>query len=142
MVSVAEPALNNAGDAALLTVFPRSSPQAEETAGLVGQLRDETIPGAVEGTRTEALVGGYTARLVDEADRISARLPIFALAVVGLSLLLLAMTFRSFKVAVLSALFNAACFADSVTKYLLNASYSGESSSPLALSSSSRALVS
>jgi uncharacterized membrane protein YdfJ with MMPL/SSD domain len=47
-------------------VFPRSSPQAEETA----------------------------------------RLPIFALAVVGLSLLLLAITFRSIKVAALSAVFN------------------------------------
>jgi putative drug exporter of the RND superfamily len=106
VASVAEPTLNEQRDAALLTVFPRSSPQAEETARLVEQLREETIPRAVEGTRTDALVGGYTARLVDEADRISARLPIFALAVVGLSLLLLAMTFRSIKVAALSAVFN------------------------------------
>jgi RND superfamily putative drug exporter len=94
------------GDAALLTVFPRSSPQAAETARLVEQLRDETLPRAVEGTETSALVGGCTARLVDEADRIRARLPIIALAVVGLSLLLLAITFRSIKVAALSAVFN------------------------------------
>ena len=106
VASVARPALNERGDAALLTVFPRSSPQSAATARLVERLRDETIPRAVAGTETDALVGGYTARLVDEADRISARLPIFALAVVGLSLLLLAMTFRSFTVAALSAVFN------------------------------------
>ena len=106
VASVTEPALNRRGDAALLTVFPRSSPQAEETADLVARLRDDTLPRAVAGTETDALVGGYTARLVDEADRIGARLPVFALAVVGLSLLLLAMTFRSLKVAVLSAVLN------------------------------------
>jgi RND superfamily putative drug exporter len=106
VASVGEPALNEQRDAALLTVFPRSSPQDEETSRLVEQLRDQTIPGAVQGTQAKALVGGYTARLVDEADRISARLPIFALAVVGLSLVLLALTFRSLKVAALSAVFN------------------------------------
>jgi putative drug exporter of the RND superfamily len=106
VASVGRPTLNEQRDTALLTVFPRTSPQADETAQLVERLRDQTIPGAVEGTQSEALVGGYTARLVDEADRISARLPIFALAVVGLSLLLLALTFRSLKVAALSAVFN------------------------------------
>ena len=106
VASVGEPAINEARDAALLTVYPRSSPQDDATAQLVEQLRDETIPRAVEGTQASALVGGYTARLVDEADRISARLPVFALTVVGLSLLLLALTFRSLKVAALSAVFN------------------------------------
>jgi RND superfamily putative drug exporter len=43
---------------------------------------------------------------VDEAKKISGRLPVFALVVVGLSLLALALTFRSVKIAVLSALFN------------------------------------
>lgn len=106
VASVTPPALDRQRDAALLTVFPRSSPQDSRTADLVHRLRDTTIPTAVDGTRVEALVGGYNARLVDEAQRISDRLPLFALVVVGLSLLLLALTFRSFKVAVLSAVLN------------------------------------
>ena len=101
-----KPVLDARGDAALLTVFPRSSPQDDATAALVRDLRDRTIPAALEGTGARAYVGGYTARLVDEADRISERLPVFALVVVGLSLLLLAVTFRSLKIAVLSAVFN------------------------------------
>ncbi len=106
VASVAPPVLNEAGDTALVTVFPASSPQDSATADLVRALRDDAIPAALEGTQAQALVGGYNARLVDEAQRISDRLPIFALVVVGLSLLLLTVTFRSLKVAVLSAVLN------------------------------------
>lgn len=106
VVSVGEPVLNRDGDAALVTVYPRSSPQDDQTADLVKRLRDDTIPAALQGSSATAYVGGYTARIVDEAQRISDRLPVFSLVVVGLSLLLLALTFRSLKVAVLSAVFN------------------------------------
>jgi RND superfamily putative drug exporter len=106
VASVSAATTNEQGDSALLTVFPESAPQEQDTAQLVSHLREETIPSALQGTGTDALVGGYTARLVDEADKISARLPIFALTVVGLSLLMLAATFRSLKLAVLSAAFN------------------------------------
>jgi putative drug exporter of the RND superfamily len=106
VASVSEPTANERGDAALLTVFPDSAPQEQETAQLVSDLREQTIPSALQGSGTDALVGGYTARLVDEADKISARLPVFALTVVGLSLLMLVATFRSVKLAVLSAVFN------------------------------------
>jgi len=107
IASVGAPALDRAGDAALVTVFPSTSPQDDRTADLVRHLRDETIPRALDGhDGARALVGGYTARLVDEAQRIADRLPLFALVVVGLSLVLLAATFRSLKIAVLSALFN------------------------------------
>ncbi|WP_320671913.1 MMPL family transporter [Patulibacter defluvii] len=106
VASVTPPTLNGDRDAALLTVFPRSSPQDSRTADLVHDLRDETIPLALQGTDGRALVGGYNARLVDEAQRISDRLPLFAVVVVGLSLLLLAITFRSLKVAILSAVLN------------------------------------
>lgn len=106
VASVPEPAFDPDGDAALLTVFPRTSPQDDRTNDLVRDLREQTIPAALRGSETTALVGGYTARLVDEAQRISERLPTFALVVVGLSLLMLAVTFRSLKVAILSAVFN------------------------------------
>ncbi|MBB4662368.1 MMPL family transporter [Conexibacter arvalis] len=107
VASAGEPVLDEAGDAALITVFPTTSPQDSRTSDLVRELRDETIPAALDGDAgTQALVGGYTARLVDEAGRIADRLPLFALVVVGLSLVLLAVTFRSLKIAVLSAVFN------------------------------------
>lgn len=111
VASATPPVLNDKGDTALVTVFPKSSPQDSATADLVRSLRDTTIPSALEGTDARALVGGYNARLVDEAQRISDRLPIFALVVVGLSLLLLTVTFRSLKVAVLSAALNLVAIA-------------------------------
>lgn len=111
VASVTPPTLNAQRDAALITVFPTSSPQDPATADLVHDLRDDTIPGALDVTQVQALVGGYNARLVDEAQRISDRLPIFALVVVGLSLLLLTVTFRSLKVAVLSAVLNLVAIA-------------------------------
>lgn len=111
VASATPPVLNEQGDTALVTVFPKSSPQDSATADLVRSLRDTTIPSALEGTDARALVGGYNARLVDEAQRISDRLPIFALVVVGLSLLLLTVTFRSLKVAVLSAVLNLVAIA-------------------------------
>lgn len=106
VASVAPPSFNRARDAAVIVAYPRSAPQAGATADLVRRLRDDVIPPALEGAEGRALVGGYTARLVDEAQRIRQRIPLFALVVVGLSLIALALTFRSLKVAVLSAVFN------------------------------------
>jgi RND superfamily putative drug exporter len=111
VASATPPVVDERGDTALVTVFPTSSPQDAATADLVRSLRDTTIPAALEDTDARALVGGYNARLVDEAQRISDRLPIFALVVVGLSLLLLTATFRSLKVAVLSAVLNLVAIA-------------------------------
>lgn len=111
VASATPPTLNAERDTALVTVFPKSSPQDSATADLVRGLRDDTIPAALDGTDAQALVGGYNARLVDEAQRISDRLPLFALVVVGLSLLLLTVTFRSLKVAVLSAVLNLVAIA-------------------------------
>ena len=108
---MAAPARNEAGDAAVLTVTPRHGPQDDATRALVDRLRDRTIPAAVAGTGTEAYVGGRTARFGDEAEKIAARIPLFAAAVVGLSLLLLLVTFRSWRIALVSAVFNLASIA-------------------------------
>ena len=58
-----------------------------------------------------AYVGGRTARFGDEAEKIASRIPLFAAAVIGLSLLLLLAAFRSWRISVLSALFNLASIA-------------------------------
>ena len=106
VADVAAPVVNRAGDTAVITVTPQHGPQDDATRTLVDRLRAETIPTALQGTGARAYVGGRTARFGDEAEKIASRIPLFAAAVVGLSLLLLLVTFRSWRVSLLSALFN------------------------------------
>src|SRR3954451_20394470 len=95
---VSEPTIAPHGDAATLTVIPRTSPQDPRTSALVSRLRAE-LPSNVH-------VGGATATLDDLADRIADRLPLFIALVVGLSVLLLMAVFRSLWVPLVSAAFN------------------------------------
>ena len=111
VAAVAKPVLNPAGDTAVITVTPKHGPQDENTRALVDRLRAQTIPAALSGTDATAYVGGRTARFGDEADRIASRIPLFAAAVVGLSLLLLLAAFRSWRISLLSAVFNLASIA-------------------------------
>jgi putative drug exporter of the RND superfamily len=103
-VSPAE--LSPAGDAAVLNVIPKSSPQDERTTELVDRLRDKVLPAATRGSQVDVYVGGATATLQDLADKIASRLPIFIGMVVGLSVLLLMAVFRSLWVPLVSAAFN------------------------------------
>ena len=107
VASVAKPVRNEAGDAAVITVTPKHGPQDERTRALVDRLRADVIP----PTGETAYVGGRTARFGDEADRIASRIPVFAAAVVGLSLLLLLIAFRSWRISLMSAVFNLASIA-------------------------------
>jgi putative drug exporter of the RND superfamily len=102
VAAVSEPVINEAGDAAIVTVIPKTAPQDEATSQLVAHLREEVIPDS--GAR--AYVGGATATFEDMAGRVSERLPVFIGAVVGLSLLLLMAAFRSVLVPLVSAAFN------------------------------------
>jgi RND superfamily putative drug exporter len=111
IVDVAAPTFNEARDTAVITITPRHGPQDENTRELVDRLRQQTIPAALRDSDATAYVGGRTARYGDEADRIASRIPVFAAAVVGLSLLLLLAAFRSWRISVLSAVFNLASIA-------------------------------
>ena len=102
VAAVSEPVVNEAGDAATLTVIPKTAPQDEATSQLVSHLREQVIPDS--GAR--AYVGGATATFDDMAGRVSERLPVFIAVVVGLSLLLLMAAFRSILVPLVSAAFN------------------------------------
>ena len=103
--------LNQARDTAVITVTPKHGPQDERTRALVDRVRATAIPAALSGTGAPAYVGGRTARYGDEAEKIASRIPLFAAAVVGLSLLLLLAAFRSWRISVLSAVFNLASIA-------------------------------
>ncbi|HEX6651765.1 MAG TPA: MMPL family transporter [Thermoleophilaceae bacterium] len=103
---VSRPQPSRRGDAAVLNVIPKSSPQDQATTDLVKRLRDDVLPGATRDSRVNVYVGGATATLQDLADKIAGRLPIFIAMVVGLSVLLLMAVFRSLWVPLVSAAFN------------------------------------
>jgi RND superfamily putative drug exporter len=89
--AVAEPQLSEDGTATLINVVPKGSPVSDETSALVDRTRDETIP----ASGADASVGGSTAQQLDLADLIGQRLPLIIAVVVGLSVLLLLVAFRS-----------------------------------------------
>ncbi|HET8952397.1 MAG TPA: MMPL family transporter [Solirubrobacteraceae bacterium] len=92
---VAKPVVNEAGDAAMITVIPRGSPQDKETTDLVHRLRDDVVPRELRGSGVEAEIGGVTAALEDQSEYITGRMPLFIAGVVGLSFLLLLVAFHS-----------------------------------------------
>ena len=100
------PQMNEAGDAAIFQVFPTTSPQSEETASLVGAIRDDVVPAVTEGSTVDVKVGGLTAAGVDYSEYTAARLPVFIGAVLMLSFLLLMVVFRSLLVPLKAVVMN------------------------------------
>ena len=92
---VAPPRISPSGDAAIVTVIPKNSPQDEKTQDLVNHLRDDVLPDSLRNTGITADVGGVTAALEDQSDFIKGRMPVFIIGVVGLSFLLLLVAFHS-----------------------------------------------
>ncbi len=92
---VAEPQINQSGNAAILAVIPTTSPQDEATKNLVKRLRETVVPEALAGTGVTAEIGGVTAALEDQSEYIVDRMPLFITGVVGLSFLLLLVAFHS-----------------------------------------------
>jgi putative drug exporter of the RND superfamily len=106
VASVAPPVLNDARNAAVVTVVPATGPQDKATEDLVHTLRDDVLPAAVDGTGADASVGGTTASFIDDSEHTSSRLPWFIAGVVALSFLLLMTAFRSLAVPIKAAVMN------------------------------------
>ncbi len=106
--------VNDAGDTAVLTVVPTTSPQDEATTDLVDTLRDTAVPDAVAGTGLSVDVGGTPAANLDITRGVADRLPLFFGGVLLVSFLLLMMVFRSvlvpLKAVVMNLLASAAAF--------------------------------
>lgn len=96
--SVTPPQISKDGKAAIINAVPTTGPSAFTTEDTVDRLRETTIPKALAHSNAEAHVGGVTAGYVDLAESISASLPWLILAVVGLSLFLLLLAFRSIAI--------------------------------------------
>ena len=82
---------------AMFTVIPARGPHDESTAQLVETLRDPANPLT---TQTQATFGvtGLTAVNIDITDRLAAAVPEYLAIIVGLSLLLLLLVFRSIAI--------------------------------------------
>jgi putative drug exporter of the RND superfamily len=102
---VSPPVSNPAGDTHVFQVTPRSGPAEPATEALVHRLRSQTLPGALDSGAT-AYVGGVTATHIDLTDRAADRLAWFIATIIGLSLLLLMMVFRSVWVPLKAAAMN------------------------------------
>jgi putative drug exporter of the RND superfamily len=102
IAAVTPPQLDQAHTAALIDVVPASAPSAATTATLVTSIRDQATA-ISHATGASVAVTGTTAIDVDVSARLSAALLPFAGIVVGLSLLLLMLVFRSLVVPVKAA---------------------------------------
>jgi len=100
--AVSEAQISKDGTAALINVVPEGSPTSDVTKDLVNEVRNSVIP----ASGVEANVGGSTAQQLDLADLIGKRLPLIIAVVVGLSMLLLLIAFRSAIVPLQAAFVN------------------------------------
>jgi putative drug exporter of the RND superfamily len=98
--------LDKSGTTAYLNAIAKSAPADQATANLVNTLRSSVIPSAEKGNNMKAYVGGTTASNVDLASKISNKLPLQILVVIGLSFLLLMLAFRTVVVPLQAAVMN------------------------------------
>ena len=106
VAATSPPIMSPAGNAAVMSVFPTTSPQAPETNDLVHRLRDQVVPETMAGTDTRVLIGGLTAGTIDFSDKIGDRLPWLIGVVLAVSFLLLVAVFRSLVVPLKAVIMN------------------------------------
>jgi len=103
-VSFVSPGIPDAGlDTAIIEVVPVSGPDAAKTKDLVASIRD-LAPSLKAQYGTSIAVTGATAVGIDISNRLSGALLPFGAIVVGLSIILLMMVFRSVLVPIKAAL--------------------------------------
>jgi RND superfamily putative drug exporter len=103
VASVGKPQFNDERTVAIVFVTPESAPQDEATDRLVDRLRNDVVPAATAGGDAVAYVSGQTAAFKDIADQIIERMPYFLLYIIGVTLIVLAMAFRSIVVSATAA---------------------------------------
>jgi RND superfamily putative drug exporter len=106
MATVAPAQVSEDGEMATIFAIPETAPQDKATSDLLERLREDVIPDATAGTPLQVYVGGNTPGFEDFSDKVSSRLPLFIGVVIGLSVLLLIMAFRSLWIPLVSAVFN------------------------------------
>ena len=102
VVAVTRPELSVGGKAALIELIPKSAPSDQATKDLVTTIRNDSAS-LEKATGTSIAVTGTTAVSIDVSSKLGSAMLPFALVVVGLSLILLLLVFRSFVVPVKAA---------------------------------------
>ncbi|TDD72152.1 MMPL family transporter [Actinomadura darangshiensis] len=102
VASVSDPEPGTDGRTAVLNLVPEQGPRTQATQRLVRDIRSHT-PALGAAADAEVLVTGSTPAAIDVSDRLRDSLPPFIAVVVGLSLLLLLLVFRSILVPVKAA---------------------------------------
>lgn len=97
--SVSLSAVSDSADTAVFSVVPDGGPTDESTAQLVRDIRAQSGPLA-ELRGVDLGVTGVTAMGIDTSDRLAEAIPTYIAVVVGLSLLVLLVVFRSIAVPV------------------------------------------
>jgi RND superfamily putative drug exporter len=100
LVFVARPFANKTGDVSIINAYSKFSPQDAKTDDLVSLLRKRIVP----STDVTAYVTGQNAAFTDIGNQILRRLPWFLLFIIGVTVVLLTMAFRSLVIAVKAAL--------------------------------------
>jgi RND superfamily putative drug exporter len=93
-------------EAAIIRVTPTTGPQDAATDELVKSLRSDVVPSVTDGTDVVVNVSGAVAANIDFSSYLAQRLPIFFVAVLTLSFLLLMMVFRSLLVPLKAVIMN------------------------------------
>jgi RND superfamily putative drug exporter len=106
VAAVGAPTDNAARDTAVLQVIPKSKPQDEATKDLTHRVRDDVVPPIERAYGLQAYVGGSTATGIDVSQAMADKLPLFIAVVVGLSLVLLLVVFRSVLIPLKAGLMN------------------------------------
>jgi RND superfamily putative drug exporter len=105
VAAVGKASINDKGDTAVIQVTPKAKPQDQATVDTLNRLRDKSSA-ALAGTGVKAYIGGAAAASVDFSAVISDKLPLFIGVVVGLSLILLMIVFRSIAIPIKAGLMN------------------------------------
>lgn len=103
--SVGPPVLNKAGDVATIQITPNSKPQDIATEDTLSRIRSDIDP-VEKSTGATVEVGGFTASSVDFSKVLADKLPLFIGFIVGLSLLLLLIVFRSIAIPIKAGILN------------------------------------
>jgi len=106
VVAATPPRVSPAGTAAVALLYPSTAPTAAQTAGLLGQLRNQVVPAAEAGSGLHVLIGGVTPIEVDFSNDLASKLPLFIAVVVVLAFLLLMLAFRSLVIPAMASVMN------------------------------------
>jgi uncharacterized membrane protein YdfJ with MMPL/SSD domain len=94
------------GEVAVLSAPVRGDSSSDEAVAAVRELRDDTVPSFFGGTGATVLVGGDTSEAIDYFASVTDPAPIVFTVVLGLTLVLLTIAFRSIVVAATAVVLN------------------------------------